>query len=212
MHLPNLVLHVQSLPPVEPLASFHTNFFHSLVPTLIATSSSHLPRILQIRFVAHPPNPVPLQTSPQQSSRRWLRGSVGQKCGDANMDFGIECTRELRGCVTMVKDQDHAHCPYVKTRLSPAPCFAPSCPSIGLVSHARTFLFHIVPIAFSICAPILISAGCGAERVWFVRLLVTAWAWVIYTVWKMQQTPQVSKLSNLCNVFSACQVKDSWVL
>ena len=142
MHLPNLVLHVQSLPPVEPLASFHTNFFHSLVPTLIATSSSHLPRILQIRFVAHPPNPVPLQTSPQQSSRRWLRGSVGQKCGDANMDFGIECTRELRGCVTMVKDQDHAHCPYVKTRLSPAPCFAPSCPSIGLVSHARTFLFH----------------------------------------------------------------------
>ena len=37
--------------------------------------------------------------------QRWLRRSVGQKYGDANMDFGFGCTREFRGCVTMVKDK-----------------------------------------------------------------------------------------------------------
>ena len=36
------------------LASFHTDFFHSLVPTPVAASSSHISRILPIRFVVTP--------------------------------------------------------------------------------------------------------------------------------------------------------------
>ena len=87
--------------------------------------------------------------------------------------------------------------PYVKTRLSPAPCFAPSCPSIGLVSHTRTFLFHSTN-----CFQYLIST---VDRKGQSGLQDYLWAWVIYTVWKMQL--KLLKLASLatCLIVYACQ-------
>ena len=82
--------------------------------------------------------------------------------------------------------------PYVKTRLSPAPCFAPSCPSIGLVSHTRTFLFHSTN-----CFQYLIST---VDRKGQSGLQDYLWAWVIYTVWKMQL--KLLKLASLATLFN----------
>ena len=86
--------------------------------------------------------------------------------------------------------------PYVKTRLSPAPCFAPSCPSIGLVSHARTFLFHSTNCFQYLCANT--DQYCGQKgSVWLARLPLGLGD--LHSVEDATETPQVSKLSNLFN-------------
>ena len=67
--------------------------------------------------------------------------------GDATFDLGV-ATRGIqalvRGCVTMVKDQDHAHCV--------------TGPTYGfLLQHMLLYHAHpcsTAPITFSICAPI----------------------------------------------------------